>query len=307
MTEKYMHKLKIDPQYEKLIPPLSAEEFKYLEVNIKRDGCREPLCVWENTIIDGHNRYKICMTNNIPFHIQEIEFNSKEDAITWICSNQLGRRNISEDTKRYLIGKRYEAEKIINTRKNPKGINQYTVHKNPERISNRERTASALAKEYNVASATVRKYAYYSRTIDKLAQKNPELVPEIFKGNIKISYESMCRLNKKHKDTLEKIKKEIDKKSQKNISYSEFKKMIPERKVNSIQVKVKETPMYDPDADISSLAYTIPAWVSSIERTFSLVDFNKITPQARSKVQYELKKLKETIDIMLEATEVKNG
>lgn len=61
MTEKYMHKLKIDPQYEKLIPPLSAEEFKYLEVNIKRDGCREPLCVWENTIIDGHNRYKICI------------------------------------------------------------------------------------------------------------------------------------------------------------------------------------------------------------------------------------------------------
>lgn len=83
--------------------------------------------------------------------------------------------------------------------------------------------------------------------------------------------------------------------------------MLPDRSVNPIQVKVKETPVYDPDADISSLAYTIPAWVSSLERTFSLVDFNKITPQARLRVQDELKKLKETIDIMLEATEVKNG
>lgn len=307
MTEKSIYKLKIDPQYEKLIPPLSAEEFKYLEENIKRDGCREPLCIWKKTIIDGHNRYKICTANNIPFHIQEIEFNSKEDAIDWICINQLGRRNISEDTKRYLIGKRYEAEKVINARKNPKGVNQYTVQKTDEKTSNRERTASALAREYNVASTTVRKYAYYSRTIDKLAKKNPELVPEIFKGNIKISYESMCKLNKKHSETIKNIKKELDKKLQKNISYSELKKMLPDRSVNPIQVKVKETPVYDPDADISSLAYTIPAWVSSLERTFSLVDFNKITPQARSRVQNELKKLKETIDIMLEATEVKNG
>ena len=307
MIGKDIYKLKIEPQYEKLIPPLSAEEFKYLEENIKRDGCREPLCVWNKTIIDGHNRYKICTSNNIPFNIQNVEFKSKEDAITWICSNQLGRRNISEDTKRYLIGKRYEAEKVINARKNPKGINQYTIQKMGKSMSNRERTATLLGKEYNVASATVRKYAYYARTIDKLAKKEPELVPEIFKGNIKISYSSMSKLNKKHKETLKNIKKEIDKKPQKNISYSELKKMIPERTVNTIQVKVKETPIYDPDADISSLAYTIPAWVSSIERTFSLVDFNKITPQARIRVQDELKKLKETIDIMLEATEGNNG
>lgn len=307
MIEKSIYKLKIDPQYEKLIPPLSAEEFKYLEENIKRDGCREPLCIWKKTIIDGHNRYKICTANNIPFHIQEIEFNSKEDAIDWICINQLGRRNISEDTKRYLIGKRYEAEKIINARKNLKGVNQYTVRKPDEKTGNRARTATALAREYNIASATVRKYADYSRTIDKLAQKNPELFSEIFKGNIKISYKNMCKLNKKHSETIKNIKKELDKKTQKNISYSELKKMLSERSVNSIQVKVKEMPAYDPDADISSLAYTIPAWVSSLERTFSLVDFNKITPQARLRVQDELKKLKETIDIMLEATEVKNG
>lgn len=307
MKEKSVYKLKIDPQYENLIPPLSVEEYKYLESNIKQDGCREPLCVWENTIIDGHNRYKICTANNIPFNIQEIEFNSKEDAITWICSNQLGRRNISIDTKRYLIGKRYEAEKIINARKNPKGVNQYTVQKSNDNLSNRERTATSLAREYNIASATVRKYAYYSRTIDKIAKKTPELIPEIFKGNIKISYESMVRLNKKHKKTIKNIKDNFDKNPKKNISCLELKKMLPDRSVNSIQVKVKETPMYDPDADISSLTYTIPAWVSSIERTFSLVDFNKITHQARSRVQDELKKLKETIDIMLEATEVNNG
>lgn len=56
----------------------------------------------------------------------------------------------------------------------------------------------------------------------------------------------MSKLNKKHKETLKNIKKEIDKKPQKNISYSELKKMIPERTVNNIQVKVKETPIYDP-------------------------------------------------------------
>ena len=54
-----MH-LKIDPEFQSLIPPLSPDEFRQLEENILKDGCRDPLVYWNNTIIDGHNRFKIC-------------------------------------------------------------------------------------------------------------------------------------------------------------------------------------------------------------------------------------------------------
>ena len=33
-------------------------------------------------------------------------------AIVWICKNQFGRRNLTEEQKSYLRGKQYEAEKM---------------------------------------------------------------------------------------------------------------------------------------------------------------------------------------------------
>ncbi len=306
MIEKSVHKLKIDPKFETLIPPLSAEEFKTLEENIKRDGCREPICAWNKAIVDGHNRYKICSTNNIPFYIQEINFNSKDEAINWICANQLRRRNISDETRRYLIGKRYEVEKIINAKKNPRGRNQYTVELNKIAVSNTD-TAIALGKEYNIASCTVRKYASYAKLVDKLSKKNPEIIPEIFKGNIKISYESTKQLTRKNKAGVNTFKNKIEQSNEEvNSCFIETRKYLKKNKISENSFKVKETPVYDPDADISSLTYTISAWISSIERTFSLVDFEKITDKARGKINIELNKLKDTIDIMLEATGGKN-
>lgn len=54
----------IDKEFENLLPPLSEEDYKGLEESIKADGCRDPLVVWGDTLVDGHNRYKICTQNN---------------------------------------------------------------------------------------------------------------------------------------------------------------------------------------------------------------------------------------------------
>jgi hypothetical protein len=107
MAEQGIYNLKINAGYKCLIPPLSSEELQQLEQNLIRDGCREPLCVCNNTILDGHNRYEICTRLQIPFTIQRIYLKSCEEATAWICANQLGRRNITDETRKYLIGKRY--------------------------------------------------------------------------------------------------------------------------------------------------------------------------------------------------------
>jgi hypothetical protein len=41
-----MDALRIDAEFQKLIPPLADEERKQLEENILKDGCRDPLVVW---------------------------------------------------------------------------------------------------------------------------------------------------------------------------------------------------------------------------------------------------------------------
>ncbi|MBF0259943.1 MAG: hypothetical protein HQK62_14115, partial [Desulfamplus sp.] len=55
---------------------------------------------------------------------QEI-LSGKVKIMAWMANNQLGRRNITEEQKKYLLGKLYEMEKKILS--NAKGNNQYTV------------------------------------------------------------------------------------------------------------------------------------------------------------------------------------
>ena len=88
---------RIDPEFKALIPPLSQEEYNQLEQNIlafKR--CRDAIVVWDNTIVDGHNRFRICAEHGVPFEIKEIEFESRDEAKLWILQNQLGRRNLTD-------------------------------------------------------------------------------------------------------------------------------------------------------------------------------------------------------------------
>ena len=87
--------LKIDPDFRNLISPLMPDEFKQLEQNILSiNRCRDTILVWNNTIIDGHNRYAICQEHGIPFEVSKIHFASKEDATLWIVENQLGREPV---------------------------------------------------------------------------------------------------------------------------------------------------------------------------------------------------------------------
>ena len=85
----------IDKEFKELIPPLTPDEYSGLEASILEEGCRDALVVWNDTLVDGHNRYEICTKHNIPFTTVNKEFESREDVIIWIIKNQFGRRNIT--------------------------------------------------------------------------------------------------------------------------------------------------------------------------------------------------------------------
>lgn len=102
-----MKKLKINEEFRNLIPPLTQEEYKQLEENLIKEGCRDSLVVWNGTIIDGHNRYKICTEHNIDFSITEMSFDAEDDVIEWMIRNQLGRRNLT-DFQRNEVALKYQ-------------------------------------------------------------------------------------------------------------------------------------------------------------------------------------------------------
>ena len=106
--------LTIDPEFASKIPPLREEELKQLEENILVDGVViNPLIVWDGVIVDGHNRYRILQKHpEIQFTTYEKQFSDRYAAIAWICKNQLGRRNLTSQQFKYLMGQQYKAEKV---------------------------------------------------------------------------------------------------------------------------------------------------------------------------------------------------
>ena len=58
----------IDPEFKGLIPPLQADEREQLEQNILQAcKCHDAIVLWDGKIIDGHNRYEICVKHGIEF------------------------------------------------------------------------------------------------------------------------------------------------------------------------------------------------------------------------------------------------
>jgi len=94
----------VDPEFKALIPPLTKDEREQLEENILScKKCRDAIILWDGTIVDGHNRFEICLEHGIEFQIKEVSFDSREEAMAWILENQLGRRNLNEAARIEIV------------------------------------------------------------------------------------------------------------------------------------------------------------------------------------------------------------
>ena len=101
--------ISIDSKFECQLLPLAEAEQAMLAQSLISEGCREPLTVWENagkqTLVDGHNRFKICKKHGISYDVAFKEFSSREEVSDWIDRNQVGRRNISPSDFKILSGR----------------------------------------------------------------------------------------------------------------------------------------------------------------------------------------------------------
>ena len=312
MEDKSLIQLRINPLFKNLIRPLKKKEYQQLEKNILLDGCRDPLIVWNGVIVDGHNRYEICMRNQVPFSVIEMSFTCEAEAIAWICANQLGRRNISEETRKYLIGKQYEAEKQASMNRNPKGTNQYNHGDNLRSSSDvpsvkhlRMHTAKRIAKENHIAKATVEKYATYARAMDVLAEKSNSIVPKILSGQLKVSHKNVVDLSKLSPRGIEKVEQRIENMQQPFIQYNQSRQAIHTFSENgqmpSAVSSIKDMPVFDPDADINVLVLTIPSWSSSLDRVLRKTNLSIISSTAREDLIKQLHALEDHIDELLSA------
>lgn len=200
-TDFIRQSITIDDELLKFIPPLLDEEFKLLEDNILKDGCRDSLIVWEqpdgsHVLIDGHNRYQICQKHSLPFKVQVVNFEDKESAKDWMILNQLGKRNVTEEAKAYLRGLQYKQEK---KRAGGTGLNQYNKD---EFAKDAERTAERLAAQHKVSEKTIRSDEKFADAIDKITFGNENLKWDMLNRKIKFGKVALTNMSGEPEDVL---------------------------------------------------------------------------------------------------------
>lgn len=311
MTAMPLTVLRIDPEFRTLIRPLMRSEYLQLEKNLMADGCRDPITVWGEIIVDGHNRYEICRKHGIPFSIIQKEFGCREDVIAWICANQLGRRNITEETRKFLIGTQYESEKKalkMRLEKAAQGLCEPPeMPDQPSKERNqRHRTADRIANENHISHTTVQKYGVYSKALETIGKKVPAFLPKVLSGQYKISHKNLVDLSKMDTEQLKRAIHRIEKVQDEFIPFCQTRKEIQSVTEKAIEGRrprpsVKDMPAFDPDAEITGLALTVPSWASSINRILTKTDIEIVSKAARGNLCSELTKLQTQIRLMLTA------
>lgn len=104
-------KITIAPDFEKLLPPLGEDELAQLERNVLDDPDHErmpPIIVWsnhKNTIVDGHNQYRIRSKHNLKPKFVGINFETRDEALHYGAAVQLGRRNLTASQRAFYATK----------------------------------------------------------------------------------------------------------------------------------------------------------------------------------------------------------
>ena len=165
--------LEIKEEFKKLIPPLTAEEFKQLEENCLNEGIRESILTWNGFIIDGHNRYEIATKWNLDYQTKSKHFASEQDVIEWMILNQFGRRNLSNYQRSVLA---LELESVFSERAKEIKIEKISHFRSTgEKVlisEPTEKTIKTVSKIANVGKDTIAKVKVIeSQAIEEVKEK----------------------------------------------------------------------------------------------------------------------------------------
>jgi hypothetical protein len=160
--------------------PLTQTEYTALENSLLADGCRDALVLWDDMLVDGHNRYAICQKHGIEFKtMQHGGFASIEDVQLWMIDNHLARRSVS-DFQRGMLALR--KKDILGARNKPQSAQaNETPSDQAEAPAVPRQSREDVAREARVSSNTLSQ-------IEKIQKSAaPALVEAVRTGAISIN------------------------------------------------------------------------------------------------------------------------
>lgn len=182
--------LKINPEYESLVPPLSQAEYNALKDSIKTEGQQLPIIVNAGMeILDGHHRNKACLELSIEPDFEIKHFDDELSERLFVVEANLRRRQLNALD---AVALSLEAERIIGERakqklsiagktfgsgkENSLCSNEQTLFKEP--IHARE----IAAKKAGISETT------FHRAKTVLEKGSPELQQRVREGKTSIAH-----------------------------------------------------------------------------------------------------------------------
>jgi ParB-like chromosome segregation protein Spo0J len=88
--------LQLNPEYDKLLPRMSEQEFAELKESIRTEGQHYPIIVNEDLeVLDGHHRYRACMDLGIEPDFEVKKFDDKLLEKKFVIEANLRRRHLN--------------------------------------------------------------------------------------------------------------------------------------------------------------------------------------------------------------------
>jgi len=176
--------LKVKPEFQRLIPLQSREEFRALDASIQAEGCRDPLHVWKghNVILDGHTRHELCKGHKLKVKVREIDLPDERAASEYILQLQRQRRNLTREAMSYFRGVEYNAVKQTHGGKRaPRKARGQSVPL--------PKTADRVADKYGVSYKTIRRDGIFAQVIDKIVEDygDPEIKRKLLGADGKLT------------------------------------------------------------------------------------------------------------------------
>lgn len=297
------------PVLEVLVMPLDPVERAELEDRVQRQDGATRVRVWNTTLLVDYDYYDYCHRCNIPFGLIDIPVRSEAEAIIWVCKNQLERKNLPEERRKYLIGKLSLAEREHNQQcfhevgysDGQQGLSLVKLaHYNTLKTVVRGR----IGKEYHFSYMTVRKYENYALALDTLRESYPDFVQEHLAGRLRLSIERVESLSLLPEDRRLRacqrwLHKPLVSTSHRKKKGSTLKKSWGHKPASLPAVSIKDMPVYDPDAELISLVFTIPSWRRSIARVQEVADVDRASREARLRLIEALMLLEVTADKLI--------
>ncbi|MCL1971210.1 MAG: ParB N-terminal domain-containing protein [Candidatus Bathyarchaeota archaeon] len=155
----------MNPQYEKMLPTMSQEEFEQLKESIRTEGQHYPIIVSESLeVLDGHHRFRACLELDIEPDFEVKHFEDKLLEKKFVIEANLRRRHLNNFQLVELAVPLLEIEKAL--AKKQKSQNDIHEHGSPSNsvpdnsFSEFEptgKTTAAVAKRAGVSTRTLEK------------------------------------------------------------------------------------------------------------------------------------------------------